>query len=134
MRAATIGPGCPLFADAIINCIANACDPTVQELFSVAERIWTDGAAQRSVFDWDTLQPESAERLMAVRAAQLALCGSIMVPPGDPFPRDNAIRSSTCNSDGARMRRGVPEHVDLSDRTGPPSVRAIQSIRTRLVA
>lgn len=83
-RAATTGSGCPLFADAIINCIAKACDPTVQELFSVAARIWTDGAAERSVFDWDRLPAESAERLMAVRAAQFALCGSPMVRLDDP--------------------------------------------------
>lgn len=91
-RAATADSGCPLFADAIINCIAKACDPTVQELFSVAARIWADGAAERSVFEWDTLPTESAERLMAVRAAQFALCGSSIVRRDNPSVSDTSIR------------------------------------------
>lgn len=79
-KAAATGSRCPLFADAIIKCIANACDPTVQELFSLAARIWMDGAAERSVFEWERLPVESSERLMAVRAAQFALCGSLNSP------------------------------------------------------
>lgn len=91
-RAAATGSRCPLFADAIIKCIAKACDPTVQELFSVAARIWTDGAAERSVFDWDRLPAESSERLMAVRAAQFALCGSSIVRRDNPSVSDASIR------------------------------------------
>lgn len=106
-RAETTGLGCPLFADALIKCIAKACDPTVQELFSVAVGIWTDGAPERSVFDWDTLPTESAERLIAVRAAQLAMCGSITVPPGAPSRRNKPIRSSALL--GARRKPSTTE-------------------------
>ena len=66
----------PLVADQLVDCIANDRDPTVQELFALAERMWTEGAAGRSAFAWGQLRPRSADRLLALRAAQLALSGS----------------------------------------------------------
>ncbi|GAY19510.1 MULTISPECIES: hypothetical protein [Sphingomonadaceae] len=67
----------PLFEDAVIDCVATDREPTVQELFHVAQRIWAEGAANRSVFRWDCLPPTDTEKLLALRAAQAALSGSV---------------------------------------------------------
>ncbi len=32
----------PLIADQLVDCIANDRDPTVRELFALAERMWTE--------------------------------------------------------------------------------------------
>ena len=66
----------PIFDDAVIDCVASDRAPTVQELFHVAERIWADGAADRSAFRWGSLAPTDPDKLMSLRAAQLALLGS----------------------------------------------------------
>lgn len=65
----------PLFDDAVIDCVATDRAPTVQELFHVAERIWEDGAVDRSVFRWGRLAATDPDKLMALRAAQVALLG-----------------------------------------------------------
>ena len=66
----------PLFANAVIACLSEGRDPTVQEMCHVAKRIWADGAADRSAFAWHAMPTTSTERLLALRAAHLALCGS----------------------------------------------------------
>ena len=65
-----------LIPDQLVSCIATGREPTVHELFAVAERMWIDGAAERSAFAWDRLAPDAGERLTALRNAQLALTGS----------------------------------------------------------
>lgn len=65
----------PLIPDQLVDCMANGRDPTVQELFTIAEWIWTDGAAGRSAFSWGRLHPASGDRLQALRGAHLALSG-----------------------------------------------------------
>ena len=64
-----------LFASEIVGCLGEGRGPTVKELFSVAERIWADGGADRSAFGWGSLPIDSLSKLQALRAAQLALCG-----------------------------------------------------------
>ena len=64
-----------LIPDQLVNCIATGREPTVHELFAVAERMWIDGAAERSAFAWDRLAPDASDRLTALRNAQLALTG-----------------------------------------------------------
>jgi hypothetical protein len=76
MRRTATGSINPLFEDAIIFCIADACDPTVEQMSAVAARIWTESAADRSVFDWNKLPTRSVERVTALLSARLALCGS----------------------------------------------------------
>ncbi len=66
----------PLFDDAVIDCMASDRAPTLQELLHVAERIWADGAADRSAFRWKRLEATDPEKLMSLRAAQTALLGS----------------------------------------------------------
>ena len=65
-----------LFDDAVIDCVASDRAPTIREIFHVAERIWTDGASDRSAFSWDRLAPTDPAKLMSLRAAQMALLGS----------------------------------------------------------
>lgn len=65
-----------LFDDAVIDCVASDRGPTVQELVRVAERIWAEGAADRSAFRWDRLPASDPDKLMSLRAAQAALLGS----------------------------------------------------------
>ncbi len=67
-----------LFEDTVIDCVATDREPSVQELFRVAERIWSDGAANRSAFRWGRLASGDTEKLLALRAAQIALCGSVL--------------------------------------------------------
>lgn len=69
-------PASPLIAVQIVDCIATGLDPTLHELFAVAERMWTDGAADRSAFAWGALPPDSKDRLIALRRARAALGGS----------------------------------------------------------
>lgn len=66
----------PLMPEQLVDCIATGREPTVHELFAVAERMWIDGAAERSAFAWDRLVPDASERLIALRSAQLALTGN----------------------------------------------------------
>ncbi len=65
-----------MFEDAVIDCVATGRAPSVQELFLVAERIWVDGASDRSSFRWGCLPLFDTEKLFALRSAQAALMGS----------------------------------------------------------
>lgn len=65
-----------IFPEALIACIAAGRDPTVQELFALAERVWIDGGAARSVFGWHELPPAHVERLQSIRTARIALSGN----------------------------------------------------------
>lgn len=65
-----------LFAPEVIDCVSHGREPTVGELFHVAERMWTEGTGKQSVFTWGELPPRSDERVAYLRAAQAALCGS----------------------------------------------------------
>lgn len=60
----------------LVACIAHAREPTVHELFAVAERVWVESAADRSAFAWGRLPPTDPERVGALRVAQASLCGS----------------------------------------------------------
>ena len=71
----------PLFEPTVIDCVARDRGPTVQELFDVAERIWIEGAAGRSAFDWVRLDVTDADKLTALRAAKAALLGSTSIDP-----------------------------------------------------
>ncbi|PAX06383.1 hypothetical protein CKY28_17425 [Sphingomonas lenta] len=64
-----------VFAAELVACIGEAREPTVPELFSVAERVWVEGAAERSAFAWGRLPSAHPDRVTALRAAQAALCG-----------------------------------------------------------
>jgi len=65
-----------MFDDAVIDCVARDRAPTVQELCHVAERIWTEGGIDRPAFRWGCLAPTDPDKLMSLRAAQVALLGS----------------------------------------------------------
>lgn len=65
-----------LFVPELVACIADGGDATAQALFTVARRVWADGAAERSAFGWDRLPVTHPDRLGALRVAQAALSGS----------------------------------------------------------
>lgn len=69
-----VGDG--VFASELVVCIADARDPTVHELFTVARQVWMEGAAERFALRWEYLPSADPDRLMALRVAQAALCGS----------------------------------------------------------
>lgn len=64
-----------IFAPELIRCVAEGHKPNVAELFSVACRVWVEGAAERSVFGWDRLSPEHPDRVRALRVALAAMAG-----------------------------------------------------------
>ena len=66
----------PLFAREVVDCVSQGREPTVPELFHVAERMWAEGAGGRSALAWGNLPPEGVERVSYLRAAQVALCGT----------------------------------------------------------
>lgn len=68
-----------LFAPELVACIADGGDPTVQALFTVACRVWIEGASERSAFGWNRLPVTHPDRLHALRVAQAALSGSFYV-------------------------------------------------------
>lgn len=68
----------PLICDEVVDCISGGRLPSEPELYVVAERIWTDCGRARSAITWGDLAPEAPERVVAVRAAHVALCGSIL--------------------------------------------------------
>ena len=82
-----------LFENAVIDCIATGRGPSITELVIVAERIWVDGASDRSAFRWGCLPPTHSEKLFALRAAQVALLGSEIYDR--PFLRKTGGRSPT---------------------------------------
>lgn len=108
----------PLVPDQIIKCISTGREPTVQELFQVAERIWIDGAIGRSAFSWGRLPSGSHDRLVALRGAQLALSGN-----RDPAYND-AARESIMGEDAGKdpdLRlppRNADWSADVTTRSG----------------
>ena len=64
----------PLFKSEVVECMSEGRSPTIRELYDVAERIWSDGGADRSAFAWDSLP--RTDSLPSLRAAHLALCGN----------------------------------------------------------
>jgi hypothetical protein len=60
----------------LISCVAAGRDPTVPELFDLAERMWTESATDRSAFAWGQLHPASTDRVVALRSALVAFSGS----------------------------------------------------------
>ena len=60
----------------VIACIAEARDPTVGELFNVAQRIWRDVRGERSAFAWGELERDGPERLFYLQVAHAALRGT----------------------------------------------------------
>ena len=64
-----------LISDQVIACVRNDRAPTVREVEDVAARIWAESAANRPAFLWRELPPASMERVIALRAAVLALNG-----------------------------------------------------------
>lgn len=45
----------PRFAHEVIECVSEGRDPTVQELFRLAERIWQESAVERPAFAWGSV-------------------------------------------------------------------------------
>jgi hypothetical protein len=72
----------PLFVDAVIDCMGGGRAPTPEEMMIVAQRIWSDGAASRSAFSWNSLSVSSPDRLGSMLAAGLALHGSQYLDDG----------------------------------------------------
>ncbi len=60
----------------LLACITHDRAPSVQELHTVAARIWTESSAERSAFAWERLDPRSSERAIALRVALAAVNGS----------------------------------------------------------
>jgi hypothetical protein len=65
-----------MFDNVVIDCVASGRAPTVQELFHVAELIWSEAGADRPAFRWGCLAPTDPEKMTSLRAAQVALLGS----------------------------------------------------------
>jgi|GEM_PF-3609267 len=70
------GPDAPMFAPALVRCIGDGRDPSVDELFTVARQIWAEGQQERSAFAWDRLAPAHPDKVGALRMAQASLSGS----------------------------------------------------------
>ena len=64
-----------IFPVEVIECVANDRAPSIQELYSLAERIGRD-AGFRSMFDGSNEAPSAADRVFLLRAAHVALQGS----------------------------------------------------------
>ncbi len=60
----------------IVDCMSTGRSPTAADLDNVAARMWREGARDRSAFSWGELSPTTADRIVAMRAAVLALEGS----------------------------------------------------------
>lgn len=65
-----------MIAKEVVACVAEGREPSVAELFRVAEIIGTEAAGERSIFRWADMAIDSAERLLCIQAAQAALSGS----------------------------------------------------------
>ncbi len=59
----------------IVSCLSAGREPSAEELFRVAERIWADCQGQSSAFTWGDRSEESEVRSTCLRAAHAALCG-----------------------------------------------------------
>ena len=66
----------PLVADALVDCIATGRDPTIHDLLALAQRMWMEGAPNRSAFAWNRLASDGGDRLLALRGAHAALSGA----------------------------------------------------------
>jgi hypothetical protein len=66
----------PTIAPEVVASIAEGRDPSIDELFRVAYRIWGDLQGPKSAFAWGQLTADSSERLLALKAAQAALVGN----------------------------------------------------------
>ena len=64
------------FAAEIIACIREGREPSVRELFQVAEHIQRDIQGAASAFSWGGRTDDSSERLLSLRVAQAALTGN----------------------------------------------------------
>lgn len=60
----------------MIDCIADAREPSEAELARVAGHIWADLQEGRSAFSWDDLNEDNAGKLLTLRAARAALTGA----------------------------------------------------------
>ena len=67
----------PLTADQIVGCIGTDRPPTPAEEADLAARIWTETGRDRTRLMWSQLAPAAWDRLMAFRAAQVALRGAM---------------------------------------------------------
>jgi hypothetical protein len=65
-----------LFALEVVDCVGNDRAPSIQELYSLADRIGRD-AGLRPMFDWSNEPPDLVDRVFLLRAAHLALHGSV---------------------------------------------------------
>ncbi len=65
-----------LVAQQIIDCVSTGRSPTAVDLYNVAARMWREGVRDRSAFSWGELSPTATDRIVAMRAAVLALEGS----------------------------------------------------------
>lgn len=65
-----------MIAPEVVACIAEGRDPSIDELYSVADRIWDDIQGPKSAFAWGQLTADSSERLLTLKAAQAALIGN----------------------------------------------------------
>jgi hypothetical protein len=70
-----MNPQSTIFAPEMIACIAEGREPTIDELFRVADRIGADLRGTRSAFAWGELKGDNSERLLTLRAAMTALTG-----------------------------------------------------------
>lgn len=66
----------PIIAIEVVECMTEGRDPSVQELFSVARRIWSESSPTLSAFGWERLAATAPERVRSLRAARAALCGA----------------------------------------------------------
>lgn len=73
---APVPAACPPIPPEVIACLAHGRAPTVREVEDVAARIWAESAGERSAFVWGELEAGSRERVVALRAAVVALNGS----------------------------------------------------------
>ena len=70
----------PLFAHEVIECVSEGREPTMHELFRLAERIWQESAVERPAFAWGALPPADPERQCSLRAAMAAAMGTEASP------------------------------------------------------
>jgi len=66
----------PSIAKELVECMATGRDPTVPELMDLAQRIWIEGAEDRSAFAWGQMATDTSERISALRTAAAALSDS----------------------------------------------------------
>jgi len=60
----------------IVSCLSEGREPSVEELFRVAERIQADCRGEHSAFSLGRLNDDAYTRLASLRVAHAALCGT----------------------------------------------------------